>query len=57
MDSIAEACNNLKKEYDECFKIWFSEKFLKGDLDDSMCSHHFKLYSQCLKVFKLIIFL
>ncbi|XP_006624808.1 TP53-regulated inhibitor of apoptosis 1-like [Apis laboriosa] len=49
MNSIAEACNNLKKEYDGCFKLWFSEKFLKGDLDDSMCSNHFKLYNQCLQ--------
>ncbi|PBC34415.1 TP53-regulated inhibitor of apoptosis [Apis cerana cerana] len=51
MNSIAEACNNLKKEYDGCFKLWFSEKFLKGDLDDSMCSNHFKLYNQCLQKF------
>lgn len=54
MNSIAEACNNLKKDYDGCFKLWFSEKFLKGDLDDSMCSNHFKLYNQCLQVIKLI---
>ncbi|XP_043255508.1 TP53-regulated inhibitor of apoptosis 1-like [Colletes gigas] len=49
MDSIAEACNQLKKEYDGCFKFWFAEKFLKGELDDSMCSNYFKSYNQCLK--------
>ncbi|KOX75973.1 TP53-regulated inhibitor of apoptosis 1 [Melipona quadrifasciata] len=54
MNSIAETCNNFKREYDGCFKLWFSEKFLKGDLDDSMCSNHFKLYNQCLQVIELI---
>ncbi|KOC70202.1 TP53-regulated inhibitor of apoptosis 1 [Habropoda laboriosa] len=57
MNSIAETCNHLKKEYDGCFKFWFSEKFLKGDLDDSMCSNHFKLYNQCLQVIQLNFFL
>ncbi|CAK9807917.1 TP53-regulated inhibitor of apoptosis 1 [Anthophora plagiata] len=49
MNSITESCNHLKKEYDGCFKLWFSEKFLKGEIDDSMCSNHFKLYNQCLQ--------
>ncbi|XP_076382263.1 TP53-regulated inhibitor of apoptosis 1 isoform X1 [Megalopta genalis] len=49
MNSIAEACNHLKREYDSCFKLWFSQKFLKGDFDDSMCSKHFKEYNQCLQ--------
>lgn len=49
MNSIAENCNQLKKEYDGCFKHWFSEKFLKGDFDDSMCSNYFKSYIQCLQ--------
>lgn len=50
MNSTAEACNQFKKDYDACFKFWFSEKFLKGDFDDSMCSKYFKLYNQCLQV-------
>ncbi|KZC11273.1 TP53-regulated inhibitor of apoptosis 1 [Dufourea novaeangliae] len=53
MNSIAESCNHLKKEYDGCFKVWFSEKFLKGNFDDSMCSNYFKQYNQCLQVIKL----
>ncbi|XP_076750320.1 TP53-regulated inhibitor of apoptosis 1 isoform X1 [Xylocopa sonorina] len=49
MNSIGEACNQFKKEYDGCFQLWFSEKFLKGNLDDSMCSNYFKQYNQCLQ--------
>lgn len=50
MDSIGEACNDLKKEYDACFNTWFSEKFLKGDANDSICAPLFKVYQQCVKV-------
>ncbi|XP_031831387.1 TP53-regulated inhibitor of apoptosis 1 isoform X1 [Nomia melanderi] len=49
MNSIAESCNQVKKEYDNCFKLWFSQKFMKGDFDDSMCSNYFKQYNQCLQ--------
>ncbi|KYM92538.1 TP53-regulated inhibitor of apoptosis 1 [Atta colombica] len=49
MNSIGEACNDLKQQYDVCFHTWFSEKFLKGDTSDSTCSHLFKMYQQCVK--------
>ncbi|KAG5345113.1 TRIA1 inhibitor, partial [Acromyrmex charruanus] len=49
MNSIGEACNDLKQQYDICFHTWFSEKFLKGDTSDSTCSHLFKMYQQCVK--------
>ncbi|GJQ70898.1 hypothetical protein Trydic_g815 [Trypoxylus dichotomus] len=49
MNSIGEACNELKKQYDACFNTWFSEHFLKGSTNDSMCEPIFKVYQQCVK--------
>jgi TRIAP1/MDM35 family protein len=50
MDSIGSNCNELKKQYDACFNSWFSEKFLKGETDDSKCAPMFKIYQHCVKV-------
>lgn len=52
MNSIGEECTELKKKYDDCFNNWFSERFLKGDHDDSVCSSIFKVYQECVKVSK-----
>ncbi|XP_012255251.1 TP53-regulated inhibitor of apoptosis 1-like isoform X1 [Athalia rosae] len=49
MNSIGETCNEFKKQYDSCFHLWFAEKFLKGDTNDSMCAPMFKVYQQCVK--------
>ncbi|XP_022920015.1 TP53-regulated inhibitor of apoptosis 1-like [Onthophagus taurus] len=49
MNSIGEACNDLKQQYDNCFNTWFSEHFLKGNTNDSMCEPIFKVYQQCVK--------
>ncbi|KAJ9590904.1 hypothetical protein L9F63_016061 [Diploptera punctata] len=49
MNSIGENCNELKKQYDNCFLTWFSERFLKGDTNDEMCAPFFKVYQQCVK--------
>ncbi|XP_050300877.1 TP53-regulated inhibitor of apoptosis 1-like [Anthonomus grandis grandis] len=49
MNSIGEACNDLKKEYDDCFNSWFSDHFLKGRTNDSMCAPLFKVYQECVK--------
>lgn len=49
MNSIGEECTELKKKYDDCFNSWFSEKFLKGEHDDSMCADIFKIYQECVK--------
>ncbi|XP_044766178.1 TP53-regulated inhibitor of apoptosis 1-like [Coccinella septempunctata] len=49
MNSISESCIDLKREYDACFNTWFSEHFLKGNYDDSMCSTLLKTYQQCVK--------
>lgn len=49
LKSIGENCNDLKSKYDSCFNQWFSEKFLRGHTDDSMCKPLFKLYNHCVK--------
>ncbi|XP_057320409.1 TP53-regulated inhibitor of apoptosis 1-like [Microplitis mediator] len=49
MNSIGESCNELKHQYDTCFQAWFSDKFLKGDTNDSVCAPLFKIYQTCLK--------
>ncbi|XP_072949108.1 TP53-regulated inhibitor of apoptosis 1-like [Epargyreus clarus] len=49
MNSIGEECTDLKKQYDDCFNSWFSERFLKGDHDDSVCAGIFKVYQDCVK--------
>lgn len=50
MNSLGDDCNELKRKYDECFNLWFSDRFLKGDNDDSMCAPIFKVYQECVKV-------
>ncbi|XP_011308648.1 TP53-regulated inhibitor of apoptosis 1-like isoform X1 [Fopius arisanus] len=49
MNSLGDACNEIKREYDMCFQTWFTENFLKGDTNDSMCAPLFKVYQQCVK--------
>lgn len=50
MNSIGESCNELKRQYDQCFNNWFADHFLKGKKDDSMCAPIFKMYQECVKV-------
>lgn len=45
-----EICSELKQKYDACFNSWFSEKFLKGDTNDSMCASLLKVYKDCVAV-------
>jgi len=49
MNSIGESCQDLKKDYDACFNSWFSEQFLKGKTNDSLCAPLFKVYQDCVK--------
>ncbi|OXU27216.1 TP53-regulated inhibitor of apoptosis 1 isoform X1 [Nasonia vitripennis] len=49
MNSLADSCSDFKKQYDTCFNTWFSDKFLKGDTNDSMCASLFNVYQQCVK--------
>ncbi|XP_027198176.2 TP53-regulated inhibitor of apoptosis 1-like [Dermatophagoides pteronyssinus] len=48
MESIGKECNELKRQYDQCFNVWFAEKFLKGDHRSTMCDNIFKLYQNCV---------
>jgi len=50
MSSVGEDCNELKQQYDACFNSWFSERFLKGQMDDSACAPIFRVYQECVKV-------
>lgn len=45
-----EACKELKEKYDHCFNVWFSEKFLRGNYDDSDCASLLKVYTECVTV-------
>ena len=47
MNSVGEDCNKLKKEYDQCFDYWFTNKFLRGINEDN-CQQLFKQYQQCV---------
>ncbi|EDW48334.1 TP53-regulated inhibitor of apoptosis 1 [Drosophila sechellia] len=49
MSSVGEDCNELKQQYDACFNSWFSERFLKGQTDDSACAPIFRVYQECVK--------
>lgn len=50
MNSVGEACTELKREYDQCFNRWFAEKFLKGENDGDPCGQLFKRYQLCVQV-------
>lgn len=45
-----ESCRQLKEQYETCFNVWFPEKFLKGDYNDSMCRELLKSYTECVQV-------
>ncbi|KAJ2755122.1 Mitochondrial distribution and morphology protein 35 [Coemansia aciculifera] len=48
MESIDKKCTPLKREYDDCFNKWYSEKFLDGK-ESSDCTAFFKTYQKCLR--------
>ncbi|CAL9684574.1 unnamed protein product [Knipowitschia caucasica] len=49
MNSVGEACTDLKREYDQCFNRWFAEKFLKGDRSADPCAESFRTYQRCVQ--------
>lgn len=49
MNSVGEACTDLKREYDVCFNRWFAEKFLKGDRSGDPCTETFRKYQRCVQ--------
>lgn len=54
MESIGKECTPLKKEYDDCFNKWYSEKFLKGDTAPD-CNDLFLKYRDCVMVYLAIL--
>ena len=50
MNSIGPECNDLKKEYDACFNVWYSESFLKGEYKSDPCGELLKNYRSCVLV-------
>ncbi|XP_068698692.1 TP53-regulated inhibitor of apoptosis 1-like [Montipora capricornis] len=48
MNSIGPECNDLKKEYDACFNVWYSESFLKGEYKTDPCGELLKSYRSCV---------
>ncbi|XP_053862307.1 TP53-regulated inhibitor of apoptosis 1 isoform X1 [Malaclemys terrapin pileata] len=52
MNSVGEACTELKREYDQCFNRWFAEKFLKGDNAGDPCVQLFKRYQLCVQLLR-----
>lgn len=48
MNSLSKKCQEAKEQYDACFNKWFSEKYLKGKIDDE-CEGFFKVYQKCIK--------
>jgi TRIAP1/MDM35 family protein len=39
MNSIGEDCTSLKSKYESCFNTWFSEKFLRGEVNvNNICA-------------------
>ncbi|KAI8920223.1 mitochondrial distribution/morphology family 35/apoptosis [Powellomyces hirtus] len=47
MTSISPECNELKKQYDDCFNKWYANKFLQGDTTPA-CEGIFTLYRACI---------
>lgn len=49
MESIGKECKELKKEYDDCFNVWFAEHYLKGNHKSTMCDQLQNLYQNCVR--------
>lgn len=47
MSSLAPECNELKKDYDDCFTAWY-DKFLKGESNTNECQGKFDTYRTCV---------
>ena len=49
MKSVNEECIHYKKNYEDCFNMWFSELFLKGANDDHFCLPFLGVYKRCVR--------
>ncbi|NXK96658.1 TRIA1 inhibitor, partial [Formicarius rufipectus] len=45
MNSVGEACTELKREYDQCFNRWFAEKHVKFNV----CWFCFSSFQKAIK--------
>uniref|UniRef100_A0A8C8YIY5 TP53-regulated inhibitor of apoptosis 1 n=1 Tax=Prolemur simus TaxID=1328070 RepID=A0A8C8YIY5_PROSS len=45
----ADACTDMKHEWDQPFNCWFAKKFLKGDGSRDQCTYLFKRYQECVQ--------
>ena len=44
-----DPCASLKKRYEKCFNHWYTEEFLKGQLEPK-CQEEFEEYRDCVVV-------
>ena len=44
-----DPCASLKKRYETCFNHWYTEEFLKGQLEPK-CQEEFEEYRDCVVV-------
>ena len=49
MNSVSNECQELKTIYDSCFNQWYTEKFLKGESEDTTCELLYSKYQDCVK--------
>ncbi|KAJ1093370.1 hypothetical protein NDU88_006471 [Pleurodeles waltl] len=49
MNSVGEECTEMKREYDQCFNRWFSERFLRGEGGADPCRDLFRGYRECVQ--------
>ncbi|XP_069475865.1 TP53-regulated inhibitor of apoptosis 1 isoform X1 [Ambystoma mexicanum] len=50
MNSVGEGCTDMKREYDQCFNRWFSERFLRGEGGADPCGELFRCYRECVQI-------
>lgn len=46
--SFAPECTDAKHKYDDCFNLWYTEKFLKGKSLENECTELWDDYITCV---------
>jgi hypothetical protein len=49
MESLGPQCTQAKTAYESCFNTWYTNKFLKGKVDNE-CDELFQDYRRCILV-------
>jgi len=47
MDQAHKKCANIKEVYEACYRKWYSEKFLSGNIEGG-CQDEFDEYKDCV---------